>query len=172
MSTFFRVQLPYEKWYGLIGNESFMASNPFYLSTDGLLLIVKDRTLTERGLTDEEKKEFRYAEYETAIFATTSGGKRGYVPKEKAIKINVKKKQKKSPLEDGFEILMPEDKPKENEKDTEMPDDTLKSIDNVTNDTADTALTNGDAKISKPEVTTNGNHCNGNSHDVPMAEES
>ena len=55
ISNFFRAQLPYEKWYGWWGTENFLASNPFYLSTDGLLLIVKDRTLIERELTEEEK---------------------------------------------------------------------------------------------------------------------
>ena len=55
ISNFFRAQLPYEKWYGLWGTDNFLASNPFYLSTDGLLLIVKDRTLIERELTEEEK---------------------------------------------------------------------------------------------------------------------
>lgn len=91
MSTFFRVQLPYEKWYGLKDNVNFMASSPFYLSTDGLLLIAKDKTLKERELTEEEKKTFGCDEFDNIIFATKEGGKRGYAAKEKAIKINVKK---------------------------------------------------------------------------------
>ncbi|CAI2367721.1 unnamed protein product [Moneuplotes crassus] len=100
MSYFFRVQLPYEKWYGLANQEDFLASNPFYLSTDGLLLFVKDKTLVERELTEEEKKEYGCQEYENAIFVTSSKGKRG-VFKEKAMKINVKKK-KKDPFADAL----------------------------------------------------------------------
>ena len=58
MSNFFRVQLPYEKWFGLANNEDFLASNPFYLSVDGILMFIKDKTLKERELTEKEKKEF------------------------------------------------------------------------------------------------------------------
>ena len=57
-SYFFRVQLPYEKWYCLANREDFLASNPFYLSIDGSLIFAKDKSLIERELTEEEKKEF------------------------------------------------------------------------------------------------------------------
>lgn len=59
-------------------------------------------------------KRFGVAEYESAIFATTSGGKRGAGIKEKAMKINVKKKHPKSGGDD-FVVLVPEGK-KEDEK--------------------------------------------------------
>lgn len=176
-STFFRVQLPYEKWYGLIDNENFLASNPFYLSTDGLLMIVKDRSLLERELTEEEQKEFGCAEYENAIFVTTKGGKRGAMPKEKAIKINVKKK-KQSPFDNGFEILTPEDRKEETngglEKDVEMKEDNPKSAD--TNDespvtTTDASQSSNGFKMHPKSCAINGGHQNGVAKDIDMNDE-
>lgn len=110
VQTFFRLQLPHEKWFGLIANENFLAASPFYLSTDGLLFIAKDNTLVERDLSVDEKAIFGITEFESTNFAQNNigGGKRGYVPKEKAMKINVKKKKKKDAF-DNFEIIMPED---------------------------------------------------------------
>ena len=56
--NFHRVQLPYETWYSLNGNSNFIASAPFYVSTDGLLFIIKDISKTERELTEEEKEAY------------------------------------------------------------------------------------------------------------------
>lgn len=166
MSTFFRVQLPYEKWYDLAHKEDFLASNPFYLSTDGLLMIVKDKSLKERELTDEERKEFGCAEYESAIFTTTAKGKRVYGAKEKSMKINVKKKMQKSPFDDGFEVLMPEDKnqtSKENDiKDAEMNQDNSISTNDTSNISKLKENLNNDAN-----ETPNGVHENGHT-DVEM----
>jgi hypothetical protein len=56
--------LPYETWYSLKGNENFMASGPFYVSTDGLLFILKDGSKIERDLTEEEKDFYHCQDYE------------------------------------------------------------------------------------------------------------
>jgi ubiquitin carboxyl-terminal hydrolase 47 len=151
MSTFFRVQLPYEKWYGLANKEDFMASNPFYLSTDGLLMIVKDNSLKERELTDEERKEFGCAEYESAIFTTTAKGKRGYGVKEKSIKINVKKKIQKSAFDDAL-VLMPEDKKQDGQTD-DLKDVVMKTEESAeTNDTANISTLNEAVSIAVKEL--------------------
>jgi len=42
--NFSRVQLPYETWTTLQTSEQFMASAPFYVQTDGLFFVVKDKT--------------------------------------------------------------------------------------------------------------------------------
>jgi len=177
MSNFFRVQLPYEKWFGLSGNEDFLASNPFYLSTDGLLIVAKDKSLIERDLTEAEKKAFGCDEFENAIFVTTNSGKRGHMPKEKAMKINVKKKMK-SPMDGGFEILMPEDKGKIEESKEEVNGDVDIKDYTCTEaiSTADTTLGTDNSTMSKDINHLNGNtnkvlngmHENGVSQDVDM----
>lgn len=180
VNNFFRVQLPYEKWFELNQNENFLASNPFYLSTDGLLLIIKDKTIPERELTEEEKKQFGCDEYENAIFATTGGGKRGYA-KEKAMKINVKKKKKNKM--DDFEILVPDSKPPKDingqsetevvgeQKDVDMDQDLGCSKDTPTDTTASDKIPNGvDLKNGKTNGDCNGNHENGASGDAVMKE--
>jgi hypothetical protein len=173
MTNFFRVQLPYEKWYGLIDSEDFLASNPLYLSTDGLLIIVKDNSEPERELTEEEKKEFGWAEYENAIFVTTKGGKKGYVAKEKAMKINVKKK-KKLPFDGEIEVLVPESKQEENKEwqDKEMKEEVNGTIYLETND----SNMNGDKMKYedgiKDQILLDGNANNGHSNDVHMEDQS
>lgn len=63
--NFHRVQLPYESWNNLNKNSNFLASAPFYISTDGLLFIIKDTSKMERELTEEEKDMFNSGEYES-----------------------------------------------------------------------------------------------------------
>ena len=42
MWNFYWVQLPYETWQSLKGSNNYLAADPFYLSTDGLLFVFKD----------------------------------------------------------------------------------------------------------------------------------
>jgi hypothetical protein len=75
-----------------------MASSPFYMNTDGLLLILKDSSKMERDLTEEEKEKFHYDEFETMMFSkeatgTGEGGKTAQRFKEKAMKISVRGKE-------------------------------------------------------------------------------
>lgn len=100
------------------------------------------------------------------------------MPKEKAIKINVKKK-KKSPLDNGFEILTPEDRKQESngdlDKDAEMKEDNVKSAD--TNDespatTADVSLSSDGFKLQSKNCGMNGGHHNGVAKDIEMKDAS
>jgi len=50
------------------GNSNFIASAPFYVSTDGLLFVVRDRSKKERPMTDQEIVKFRSAEFESGQF--------------------------------------------------------------------------------------------------------
>ena len=68
--NFHRVQLPYETWHELKDNTNFLSSGPFYLSTDGLLFIIKDNSKMERELTEQEKDLYNCGEYENQIFNT------------------------------------------------------------------------------------------------------
>ena len=61
---FNRVQLSYEKWTPLQHATSFIASAPFYVSTDGLLFILRDNSKKERPMTDLELLKFRSVEFE------------------------------------------------------------------------------------------------------------
>jgi hypothetical protein len=56
--NFGRVQLPYESWVELTGNQAFMASTPYYMRTDGLLFVVKDTSEQERAMTPAEHTKY------------------------------------------------------------------------------------------------------------------
>ena len=94
---FHRVQLPFETWQKLGENKNTLCSAPFYISTDGILLILKDSSLMERELTEDEKTKFHYEEFETMMMTKEGGsgvdGKTVRAFKEKAMKIKVKSKE-------------------------------------------------------------------------------
>jgi hypothetical protein len=94
--NFHRVQLTFEQWTNLAKNEHFLASAPYYASTDGLLLIVRDTTHEEREMTAAEREMYNCEDYESNMFAggKASGDRKagGYTgPKEQGVKITVKK---------------------------------------------------------------------------------
>lgn len=41
-----------------------MSSSPFYLSTDGILFIIYDKTINVRDMTFDEKEKYRCHEFE------------------------------------------------------------------------------------------------------------
>jgi hypothetical protein len=74
----------------------FFSAAPFYVSTDGILFIVKDGSVPEREMTAEEKELYRSDDFEAHTFGSGGGipnttNKRNYKgPKEKGVKIKVK----------------------------------------------------------------------------------
>ena len=55
-STFLRGDLQKETfWHAPSGNSFQISGNPFFISTDGSLIIVKDDTEAVREMTEEEK---------------------------------------------------------------------------------------------------------------------
>ena len=100
--NFSRVQLPYESWTTLQGNEQFVASAPYYVQTDGLFFVIKDKSKEGREMTDEERELYKSDDYEKNMFAApvvrTRKGPDGkpisYTsgPIERGIKIQVKGK--------------------------------------------------------------------------------
>ena len=92
--NFSRVQLPFEQWVSLDGSQDFFQAAPFYVSTDGILFIVKDSSLQEREMSAEERELYRSDDFEANTFAAgsaPSGGKRSNKgPKEKGVTIKVK----------------------------------------------------------------------------------
>jgi len=45
-------------------SRNLMSSSPFYLSTDGILFIIKDSSVEGREMTAEEKDLYRCADFE------------------------------------------------------------------------------------------------------------
>lgn len=99
--NFSRVQLPYEQWVSLSGNECFMQSGPFYVQTDGTFFVVRDKSIDGREMTEEERAIYKSSDYESQMFAApvirTRTGPDGKIitysgPVEKGIKITVKQK--------------------------------------------------------------------------------
>ena len=95
--NFSRVQLPFESWNVLEqGSELYVASAPYYVQTDGLFFVIRDKTKEGREMTDEERDKYRSDDYENRMFAApSSSGKPGarYVGRPEAgIKITVKSK--------------------------------------------------------------------------------
>jgi hypothetical protein len=75
--NFHRVELPFINWVRLSSEEqgkNSISQDPFYLSTDGILFIVKDRTVNSRDMTPEEKELYKCQEYEEWLM---SGGAKG-----------------------------------------------------------------------------------------------
>ena len=68
-----------------------ISSNPFYLSTDGILFIIRDSKTEIRDMTAEEKDLYRCEEFEGQMFAAgDKGGGRGVARKaEVGVKITV-----------------------------------------------------------------------------------
>ena len=65
--NFHRVELPYIEWIQLTQEDTsrnLMSSNPFYLSTDGILFMVKDSSVEGREMTAEEKDLYRCEDFE------------------------------------------------------------------------------------------------------------
>ena len=80
------------------GNNDFFANAPFYVSTDGLLFIVKDKSLVERDMTEEERLLYRSDDFERQMFSTQGSTRKRDAkgtlisgPKEKGVVIQVKK---------------------------------------------------------------------------------
>lgn len=67
--NFSRVQLPYETWTALDRSELFMASAPYYVQTDGLFFVIKDKSKNGREMTEEEKTMYKSDDYENKMFA-------------------------------------------------------------------------------------------------------
>ena len=93
--NFFRVQLQYGKFEELSGRPSYLAEHPFYLSTDGLLFVIRDKSKSARELTPLEVKEFGFDEYQEAIVQNGAMKGTALPVKEKALKITVKKKKRR-----------------------------------------------------------------------------
>ena len=95
--NFHRIQLPFIQEIKLDDpavSSSFLTSSPFYLSTDGILFIVRNNQNALRDMTPEEKDLYRCEEFENQMFsgAVAGGGFRKVVNKEAAVKITVKAK--------------------------------------------------------------------------------
>jgi len=71
--NFHRVELPFVDWIHLTsdqrGEKEYVSSQPFYLSTDGILFIVKDCTLEQRDMTPVEKLLYKCDEFEQWLMA-------------------------------------------------------------------------------------------------------
>lgn len=96
--SFHRVILPFAEWVQISDNsccDSYVHSSPFYLSTDGILFIIRDSADDQREMTADEKLIFHCEEFESQMFAggSTSKHPKGYRPQEAAVKITVKKKE-------------------------------------------------------------------------------
>mmetsp|Transcript_7814 Transcript_7814/g.7676 ORF Transcript_7814/g.7676 Transcript_7814/m.7676 type:complete len:478 (+) Transcript_7814:1717-3150(+) len=92
--NFSRTDLPNEIFYKVKGNMNIMSQNPWFVTMDGNLFFVKDKTEATRDLTEEEKKKFNksssYTSSYTSYSSTTTW--KYEPPKEEAMKITVKKK--------------------------------------------------------------------------------
>jgi len=77
--NFHRIELPFVDWVHLTselksekdqrGSTQYVSSQPFYLSTDGILFIVKDCTVDQRDMTPQEKLLYKCDEFEQWLMA-------------------------------------------------------------------------------------------------------
>ena len=99
--NFHRVQLPFVDWVKLSGaaqgkvdvSKSPISNAPFYLSTDGILFIVRDFSKQERDMTSDERALYRCEDYEEMMASggALKEGKGGKRPGEAGVKITVVK---------------------------------------------------------------------------------
>lgn len=99
--NFHRVELPFISWIQLCSEaqgKNSISQDPFYLSTDGILFVVKDARVESREMSAEEKELYKCQEYEEWLMsggakgAQQAGGKPGAKKSEAGIKIIVKTK--------------------------------------------------------------------------------
>ena len=79
-----RGELETEKFTKANNNFHYLSGQPWYLTSDGSLFIIRDKDEEIRPMTKEEKKKYG---------TRTTGGWKYESPKEKSLKIRVKKKQ-------------------------------------------------------------------------------
>lgn len=66
--SFHRVILPFQEWVNISDaniKDSYLHSSPFYLSTDGILFILRDSRQNMREMTAEEKALYHCDEFES-----------------------------------------------------------------------------------------------------------
>lgn len=66
--SFHRVILPFQDWVCLSDksfSDSYLHSAPFYLSTDGILFVLRDSTKSMREMSADEKLLFHCEEFES-----------------------------------------------------------------------------------------------------------
>lgn len=72
--SFHRVVLPFAEWVNIsASSESYVHSSPFYLSTDGILFILRDSANDLREMTADEKQIYHCDEFESQMFAGGTG---------------------------------------------------------------------------------------------------
>mmetsp|Transcript_7591 Transcript_7591/g.11171 ORF Transcript_7591/g.11171 Transcript_7591/m.11171 type:complete len:194 (+) Transcript_7591:2557-3138(+) len=91
--NFMRGELKSEKFIKTQGNYHYLSSQPWYLSVDGMLFIIKDNTEELREMTSEEKKKYSAKSF----YGFSSVTNFSYESREKSMKITVKKKKKEDP---------------------------------------------------------------------------
>ena len=100
--NFHRVELPYIGWVNLTSETQGLNSisqEPYYLSTDGILFVVRDARTEIRDMTIEEKELYKCEEYEQWLMSGGAKGQgagpgktTGVRKQEQGIKIRVKTK--------------------------------------------------------------------------------
>lgn len=87
-----RFDLLTQEWHPLNEDHNSVYSHPFYISQDGSLLVLRDKSIKEKDLTEEEKKQIGILQSKHRV--QQSGGFGSYKPHvEKSMKIVVKKKE-------------------------------------------------------------------------------
>ena len=74
------MQLPFIEWIKLFDDSvqsNYLSSSPFYLTTDGILFIIRDSQLEIRDMSQQEKDLYHCEEYENQMFSATVAGSFG-----------------------------------------------------------------------------------------------
>ena len=110
--NFSRMDLPTEQWFVLHSSSFRLSSQPWYVSFDGSLVVVKDGEELLRELTDEDRAKFSsksaYSTSTNCNFHTDVSTWKYEKPKEEAVKITVKKRTE--------EVKVEEEKPESSPK--------------------------------------------------------
>jgi ubiquitin C-terminal hydrolase len=88
--SFVRSDLPTETWYNTEGLGSSLSSNPWYLSIDGAMFVLRDKDEEVREMTAEEKKKYSGTSYSTGTTKAYTYEKH----REEAVKIKVRHPQR------------------------------------------------------------------------------
>jgi ubiquitin C-terminal hydrolase len=88
--SFVRSELPTEVWYTTHGLGSSLSGNPWYLSIDGAMFVVKDKDEEVREMTAAEKKKYSSFNYSNTSTKTWTYER----AREESVKIKVKHPQR------------------------------------------------------------------------------
>jgi len=90
---FIKYDLLFQNWKEFDDDNTTVFGDPIYLNNDGTIIFIKDKTIKEKELTEEEKRKIGVGRTQHKASHTSGGTGYSSYNSEKSLKIHVKKKE-------------------------------------------------------------------------------